>query len=130
EPVAEHLQDLPRDLLPPRRELELLEESDRVRDRLGRALIDRAAADLDREGLGLQAPTAAGRAGLRGHVSLQLRAVLGVLGLAVAPLEHRDQALEGGAPVVLAALRDVGELDLPAAGAVEDDLPRRLGRLP
>ncbi len=106
-----------------------LEERDDVGDRLRRHLVDRTAPDPHRERLGLQPPPQAGRARLGRHVRLELGALLRVLGLAVAPLDHRDEALERGAPVVLALLGDVGELDLVLARPIEDDLLRRLRQL-
>ena len=129
QPVADLLQDLPRDLLLPGGEMQLLEERDRVGDRVGGDLVDGAPAHLDRERLGLQAAARATRARLGRHVRLQLRTVLRVLRLAVAALEHRDEPLERGAPVVLPLLRHVGELDLVLPGAVQDHLARGLRQL-
>src|SRR6202162_3528660 len=130
ETVPDLLQDLPGDLALSRGQLQLFEERDRVGDGLGGDLVDRSAADLDRERLRLQAPPRARRTGLGRHVRFELRAVLRVFRLAVAALEHRDEPLEGGAPVVLPLLRHVRELDLVLPRSVKDDLSRRPWQFP
>ena len=86
-----------------------------------REVVDRAAADGDREHLGLEARAVAGRARPERHVLLDALALLRRVGLAVAALQARDEALERHrvlAPAAHAvAVRDVDPL---AARAVEE----------
>ena len=74
------------------RQLEPVEEVERARDRHLRQLVDRPAADRDREHLGLEARALAGRARPEAHVLLDPLALLARVGLPVAPLEARDDA--------------------------------------
>ena len=130
QPVLDLLEDLSGDLPLARGQLQVLEEGDDVGDRLGGDLVDRAAAHPHRQGLRLQPAAGAGRARLGGHVRLELGPLFRVLGLAVSPLDHGDEPLEGRFPVVFALLRDVGELDLVVPGPIQDDLLRGLRELP
>ncbi len=111
------------------RQRQVLEKRDHVGDGLRGHLVDGAPADPDRERLGLQAPALTRRARLRRHVGLELRPVFGVLALLVTALDHGNEPLEGRAPVVLALLGHVGELDLVLARAIEDDFLGRLREL-
>ncbi len=98
---AEALADLLEDALGDRRLLgvelvgQLVEPGGGLADRELGHLADVPPADLDRERLGLEPVAAAGGARRRRHVALDLLAHPGTVGLAPAPLEVRDDALEG-----------------------------------
>ena len=111
-------------------QLEPVQELDRARDREARQLVDVLVADGDREHLGLQARPLAGRARPEAHVLLDPLALLRGVGLAVAPLEARDDALErqhvrAPAPHAV-AVRDV---DLVAVRPVEEQVLLLLGEV-
>src|SRR5207247_10837402 len=86
---------------------------------------DRLVVDRDRQDLGLQPLPATGRAGPGDHVLLELGLDVVRIGLAVAPLEVRDDPLERRLVGVLAALMAVADEDLLVllgAGVVVDCL--------
>ncbi len=106
----------------------------RLLQRQCRHLEDRAraspVADLDVARLAPQPRAVALGAGLRVEVLRELLAHHHRIGLAVAPLEVRDDALERVlAHHRLAALGQVRERNLLVAAAVEDDLLHALGQL-
>ena len=120
---ADLLHDARADELLGLRELELVEEFERTGDRHLRELVNVSVADRDGEHLRLQAGAVADRAWPEGHVLLDALALRGGVGLAVAPLEARDDALEGehvgAAAVHPVAIADVHAL---AVGAVEEQI--------
>ena len=130
QPLADLLHDPVPDQLLGRRQVELVEEAERARDRHLRELVDRAVADGDREHLRLQARALADRARPQRHVLLDPLALLRRVGLAVAALEARDDAVEGehvrAPPPHAVAVLDV---DLLAVGAVEEEVLLLLGQL-
>ena len=89
------------------------------------------AVDLDRERLRLEAIAGAGLARLVGLEARQLLAHPGGFGLAPAPLDIGDHALEGLGGRVMAHAVVICEGDLVVAGAVEDHVAEVFGeRLP
>ena len=119
QPLLDLAQDQPRDLALGARQLELLQPLDRPPRRHARELVDAEPADLHRQRLRPQPRAVALRARPQRHVLLDLLARVVRLGLAVAALEVRHDALEGRhvrapAPVAV-AVRDV---ELVAVGAV------------
>ncbi len=88
-------QDLLADLLLGRVQLERVEESDRVLDRALRKVVDVRPAHGHRQGLGPQALTAAGLAGLLAHEFLQPVLDAVARGLDVATLKLGQDAWEG-----------------------------------
>src|SRR5207249_4398502 len=91
---ADLLEDLAADGGLPLREVQPVQELQRIADGLAGEVRDMDSADGDRQHLRLQARAVTGRARARRHVALQL--LLRVLGgsLRVAAAEHLDQALE------------------------------------
>src|SRR5207253_193360 len=77
------------------RQLELIEKGERTRDGHLRELVDRLLANGDREYLRLQARALADRAGPEAHVLLDPLPLVGRVGLTVAALKTRDDAVEG-----------------------------------
>ena len=129
--VADLLEDARRDLRLLRRECrrQVREPGVGRADRQRRDLADVLAADLDAERLRLQAIAAAGGAGVRALVARQLIADPVAVGLAPAPLDVGDHALERLGGLVGAQAVLVGERDLLAVGAEQDgvlDLARQL----
>ena len=109
---------------------ERVEELERARDRHRRELVDRLAADRDREHLRLQPRPVAGRARPEGHVLLDSLALLRGVGLAIAALEARHDPLEGehvraAAPHPVSVL----DVDLVALGAEQEQALVLLGQL-
>ena len=108
-------------------ELEVAQDVGGVADRERGHLGDRAPADGHRQDLGLEPGALAGRAGHLAHEALVLLARVVALGLGVAPLDPRHDALVvgvvGAVPAVPVAVADVHLL----AGAVQHRLlrPRR-----
>ena len=94
EPLADLLDDPVADQLLGLGQLELVEELERARHGHPRELVDRLAADRDREHLGLEPRAVAGRARPDRHVLLDPLARLRGLGLAVAALQARDDPFE------------------------------------
>ncbi len=131
EPRPDLLQDLVRDLAltlgdPGREPLGPVE---RVGDREVGDVGDVLAVDRDRQGLGPEALALAGRTGPLDHVLLELGLDVLRLGLAVAPLEVRDDAFERGVVGVLAALVLVADEDLLVLLRVEEVLDGFLGEV-
>ena len=135
QPLADLLQDPRADQLLGLGQLEPVDELDRPLHRHARELVDVLAADGDGEHLGLQARAVADRAGPEAHVLLDPLALLARVGLPVAALEARDDALEGEHVRALAAHPvAVLDVDLVAVGAEQEEvllllgevLPRRL----
>src|SRR5262249_55021644 len=128
---ADLLHDPRADQLLGRRQLERVEERERAVDRELSELVDVLVADRDREHLGLEPRTLADRAWPKRHVLLDPLPLAGAVGLAVAPLERGDDALERehvrAPPPHAVAVLDV---DLVAAGAVEEVVLLLLGQLP
>ena len=94
-------------------------------------LADMQAIDLHRQRLRLEAIAGAGLAGLVGLEARQFLAHPGGFGLAPAPLDIGDHALERLGGRVMADAVVIGESDLVVAGAVENDVAEVLGeRLP
>ena len=128
--LADLLHDARADELLGLRELELVQEFERTGDGHLRELVNVLVADRDGEHLGLQAGAVADRAWPEGHVLLDAFALRGGVGLAVAPLEARDDALEGehvgAAAVHPVAIADVHAL---ALGAVEEQILFLLGQV-
>ncbi len=100
---------------------------ERVRDRQRRDVPDVPVTDRHRQDLGAQPLPAAGRTRLADHVLLELGAHEVRVGLAEAPVEVRDDALERGVVRVLAALVAVADDDPLVLVRVEQVLDR-LGR--
>ena len=102
-------------------QLQLVDEPERRGDRQLREGVDRLATDRDGEDLGLEAGPVADRARPHRHVLLDALALLRRVGLAIAPLEARDEALERHRvpprPAHAVAVRDE---DPVAARAVEE----------
>ena len=92
-------------------------------------LADVAAVDPDRERLGLEAVAAAGLARRAAEILAQLLLEPGALGLAPAPLQVRQHALERPLGAVAAQAVVEAELDLLVARAVQDQRLHRLGQL-
>ena len=130
QPLVDLAQDQPRDLALGVGQLQSLEPFDRAARGHARELVDPQPADLDGQRLGPQPGALALRARPQGHVLLDLLARPVGVGLAVAPLEVRDDALEGSrvgaaAPVAV-AIRDV---DAIAVGAVQEAVADVLGEV-
>ena len=128
EPLADLLEDRAGDLVPLRGERggRRLDPGQRLADRQAHHLADVVAGDLHRQRLGLQAEAVAGAAGAVVLVALHLLARPGAVGLAVAPLQVRDHALERPRDLVDPAALVVAEADLLALRAVEQHLLRLL----
>ena len=135
QPLTDLLQDPRADQLLGLGQLEPVDELDRPLHRHPRELVDVLAADRDGEHLRLQPRAVADRAGAEAHVLLDPLALLARVGLAVAALEARDDALEGEHVGALAAHPvAVLDVDLVAVRAEEEEvllllvevLPRRL----
>ena len=130
QPLVDLAQDQPRDLALGLRQLELLEPLDRAPRRHARELVDAEPAHLHRQRLRPQPRALALRAGPQGHVLLDLLARPVRVRLAVAALEVRDDALEGGrvraAAAVAVAVRDV---DAVAVRAVQEAVADVLGEV-
>ena len=124
QPLADLLQDPGRDLLLRRRlSSSVVEPLDRLARRLARELVDAEAADLDGQDLRPQPRAVALRARAHRHVLLDALARLLGVGLAVAALEARHDALErrhvrAPAPHPVA----VGDVDALALVAVEEEV--------
>ena len=133
QPLADLFQDALGDLVLLRRELggQRREPMAGLADRHVGHLADMQAVDLHRERLRLEAIAGAGLARLVGLEARQLLAHPGGFGLAPAPLDIGDHALEGLRGRVVADAVVIGESDLVLAGAVEHDVAEVLGqRLP
>ncbi len=130
QPLADLLDDPGADQLLGLGQLEPVQELDRACDRELRQLVDVLAADRDCEHLRLQARAPAGGTRTEAHVLLDPLALLGGVGLLVAALEARDDALEGqhvrAAPAHAVAVRDV---DLVAVRPVQEEVLLLLGEL-
>ncbi len=87
------------------------------------------AGDLHRQGFGFQAIAVAGFAGRIGLITAQLLAHPGGIGLAPAPLQIGQHALEGLVDLIFASVVVIDEVDLLTAGAVQDHLAGLLGQL-
>ena len=113
EAVADLLQDPRRDLVLLRRQArrQLAEPALGGLDRERRRLADVEAGDLDRERLGLEAAALAGDAGRLRHVARDLVAGPVALGLLVAALEVRHDALERLLDLVGAQAVVIGHAD-------------------
>ena len=131
EAVDDLLQDAAGDLVALGVELrrQVLGPVDRRLDREQADLADVLAVDLHRQRLGLEAEAVAGLAGRRAHVALDLLARPFAFGLAVAPLEIGDDALERLLHLVRAQAVVIGEADFLLARAVQDGVAARLGQL-
>src|SRR3954453_1722620 len=130
EPLTDLLHDPMADQLLGGRQTELVEEGERPRDGQRREFVDRPVADRDREHLRLQPGALADGARAKRHVLLDPLARRRRVGLAVAALEARDDAVEREhvltPPPHAVAVLDV---DLLAVGAVEEPVLLRLGQL-
>ena len=111
-------------------QLEPVDELDRPLHRHARERVDVGAADGDREHLGLQPRTVTDRARPEAHVLLDPLALLARVGLLVAALEARDDALEGEHVRALAAHPvAVLDVDLVALGAEQEQVLVLVGEL-
>ena len=130
QPLVDLAQDQPGDLALGVRQLQLLQPLDRAPRGHARELVDPEAAHLDRQRLRPQPRALALRARAQRHVLLDLLARPVGVRLAVAPLQVRDDALEGGrvrAPAAVAvAVRDV---DPVAVRAVQEAVADVLGEV-
>ena len=104
--------------------------AERVGDRHRRDVPDVPVADGHREDLGLEALAAARRARPRDHVLLELGLDELRVGLAIASLEVRDHALEGGGVRVLAPLVAIADDDLLVLGGPQDVVDGLRGQVP
>ena len=122
--LADLLHDAVADQLLGRRELELVDELQRTRNRELRGLVDGQACDSDRKHLGLEARALADGARPEAHVLLDPLALARGVGLLVPPLEVRDDALEARELVATAAPHAVRVLDVDplVAGAEEEEI--------
>src|SRR3954451_14900103 len=128
QPLVDLAQDQPGYGALRRGQLELVEPSDRAPGRHPRELVDPEAADRDRQRFGPEARPVALRARPERHVLLDLLARPVGVGLAVAALQVRDDALEGrgvGTPAAVAV--PVGDVDAVAVGAVQEAVADLLG---
>ena len=124
EPLADLLDDPMPDQLLGGRQAEVVEEAQRTGDREARELVDRAPADGDGQDGRLEARAVAVRARPEAHVLLDPLALLRRLGLAVAPLEVAQDALERHRVLALAAHPVlVLDEDPVAVRAVEEPAP-------
>ena len=125
QPLADLLEDPPADQHLRRRQLELVDEPQRGGHGLLRELVDRLVANRDGEHLGLEPRSMTDGARPHRHVLLDPLALLARVGLAVAPLQVRDEPLERHRVLPLAAhavaVRDENPV---AAGAVEEAILR------
>ncbi len=130
QPLVDLAQDQPGDLALGVGQLEPIQPVDRPPRGHASELVDPEAADLDGQRLGPQPRPLALRAGPQRHVLLDLLARPVGVGLAVAALQVRDDALEGGgvraAAAVAVAVRDV---DAVAVRAVEEAVADVLGEV-
>ncbi len=124
QPLVDLAQDQARDLALRLRQLEPVEPLDRPARGHPRELVDAEPAHPDGERLGPQPRALALGAGAQRHVLLDLLARPVRVRLAIAPLEVRDDALEGrgvrAPPSVAVAVRDVDAL---AVRAVQEAVP-------
>ncbi len=123
QPVGDLLQDAPGDLdlLFTQRLFQGREPQEGLGDRQVGDVGDVLAADLDRQSLGLQALAAADLARGFGLIAAQFLAHPGAVGLAPAPLQVWQHALERLGNLVFAGVVVIDELDLVAARAAQDD---------
>ena len=119
-PAADLFDDLGRDQLFLRREGQTVEEYRRIHHRELRKLGDVLAAHRHRESGLLQALAAAGGAGRLGHAGLDLRPHSGALGLAIAPFQVRNNALEFSLDHAVAVRLFIAQLQRLALRSVED----------
>jgi hypothetical protein len=104
-----------------RREAEVVEERERAHDGHARELVDRDAADRDRQHLRLESRALAGGARAEAHVLLDPLALLRRVRLLVTPLERRHDAFEGHRVRAAAAhLVAVGDVEPVALRPVEE----------
>ena len=131
EPLADLFQDALGDLVLLRRELrgQFLEPRSRLPDRHLGDLADMQPVDLDRERLRLQPVALARLAELIRLVARQLLRHPGRLGLAPAPLDIVDHALERLRGRVAAHAVVIGESDLVLARAVQHHVAELLGQI-
>ncbi len=130
QPVANFLDDARGDLAAPAGDGELAEERERARHREARDRRQRLLADEHVPRRAVQARAVAVRAGAQAEVLGELLAHRRRFGLAVPPLEVRQDALEAMlAARELAAGFRIAELDLFLAAAVEQQLPHFFGQL-
>ena len=121
EPLADLLHDAMADQLLGRRQVELVEELQRLRHGALREGVDRAVADRHGEHLGLEPGAVTLGAGPHRHVLLDPLTLLRRVGLAVAPLQVRDEALERHRVLALATHAVlVGDEDPVAARAEQE----------
>ena len=123
EPLTDLLEDLMRDLLVARAELEPAEECHALLDRHRRDIADGDVADPDGKRLGSQPRAVAGLAVIDGHEPFDPAADVLRLGLTVPTLEVRDGALETPDVLPSTLLELDVVLDLLVAGAAEEHLP-------
>ena len=130
EALADLLHDPVADQLLGGRQPEVVEETERARDREAGELVDRALAHRDGEHRRLEARAVALRAGPEAHVLLDPLPLLARVGLAVAPLEVAQDALERHRVLALAAHPVlVLDEDPVAVRAVEEPALLLLGQL-
>src|SRR5262249_40864587 len=122
DPRQDLLQDRTRDLAPARREVEGTEKAPRLGDRERRHLDDAPPADPHEARLGPEPGSLAGGATLLGVQALEGVAEPARPGVALAPLEQREQAREGTAYSAPPAVALDGDLDLLVARALEEDV--------
>ena len=116
------LQDLGGDDLLVAGQVQMVEKGQGVVHRQGSGVIDGLAAHGDGQRLRPQALTLAGRAGAGGHQALDLLLAGIGLGLLIPALQVVADALEGLVQHTLAPGLVIVELQLFAAGAVEDNV--------
>jgi hypothetical protein len=120
--VVDLLEDAAGDLKLLRSEvaLQIFEPVPRGTDGHGRDLGDVATGDLDRQGFGLEARAAAGLARGLGLIPAKLLAHPTGVGLAPAPLQVRQNALEGLVDLVFSGVVVIDEVDLVSARSVQN----------
>ena len=131
QPRADLLDDRRGDLvlLPAELPRRRLDPGQRLADRQLRDLADMVAGDLYRQRLGPQPMAVAGMAGPAALIALELLADPGAVGLAIAPLHVRNDALEGPLDRVDAAAVIIAELDRLVVRAAQHHLADVLGQL-
>ena len=130
ESLADLLHDPVADQLLGRRQAEVVEEAERGFDGEAGELVDRAVPDRDGQHRGLEPRAVALGAGPERHVLLDPLALLARIGLAVAPLEIPQDALERHRVLALAAHPVlVLDEDPVAVRAVEEPVLLLLGEL-
>src|SRR5271168_517326 len=122
QPLANFLEDEPRDFGLLRAQLRRGEERERLLDRHRSHFGNRLAIEADEQAFLLEARAVAGRTRAHVHVRLEELAHAFRFSLLVAPIEPLQHALEGLRVLGAMVSALVGELDLLAARAVHDGL--------